>query len=27
LDTEALDPLAEAQAVRAFLEAKGLSAQ
>jgi hypothetical protein len=27
LDTEALDPLAEAQAVRAFLEAKGLFAQ
>jgi hypothetical protein len=27
LDTEALDPLAEAQAVRAFLEAKGLFAR
>ena len=27
LDTEALDPLAEARAVRAFLEAKGLFAQ
>jgi hypothetical protein len=27
LDTEALDPLAEAQAVRAFLETKGLFAQ